>query len=370
MNEALKNDLAAMKAGRDAGQKALDSGRYDDDTLDTITRGLDAAERVKKAKEADAIMDGLKSLSRGMLDPGGAPERSTFDREHVKDGLTRALQSKSPFGFNMPFTKAALTAGDLNLPATGTTVSDVPIGQGVVALRELLQPQNAESGLVRYYSIGAGAADVVAEGALKPDLGASITPHDAELLKIAATFTFTDELVRDAGFLVDHVQREAVRAVLVEENAQIVAAFEAATGSLTASGTLDSAIDVLAGAIGATQASNGVTPSVIVMSPVDLATIRTAKASTAGSYFVDPLAAAPSAIHGVPLAATPAVASGKAYLVSAGLGVFYTRDELRVESGYTGDDWIYNRVTTRVEERVLPAIIRPSLLTKVTLTTA
>lgn len=326
---------------------------------------IDNQSKSQRAQDADALMAKIATN----CGPHSF-DVEDFDQENVKEGLTRALRSKSSFGFNMPFTKAPLTGGGLDLPSVGGTVSDNPVGAGVVALRDLLQPQAAEGGTVRYYTIGEGGADVVAEGALKPDLGASITPHDAQLLKIATTFTFTDELVQDAGFLVEHVRREAVRAVLLEENAQVVAAFEAATGALTSTGPVASAIDVLAGAIGSAQATNGETPSVIVMNPLDLAAIRTAKASTAGSYFVDPLAAVPSAIHGVPLAATPAVASGKAYLVSAGAGVFYTLGQLRVESGYTGDDWIHNRVTTRVEERVLPVVIRPSLLTKVTLTTA
>lgn len=324
---------------------------------------IDARAKSAEAREADAIMKRMEAMGAS---GGGAVQ---FDAADVKDGLTSAIRSKGSFGFNMPFTKAALTTSGLDLPGNGSTVSDVPLGTAVVALRELLQVEKVDVGHVRYYTMGAGAADVVAEGAKKPDLGATITPEDAALQKIAATFTFTDELAQDAGFLVDHIQHEALRSVLVRENALIVSAFDSAVGTLTSSGPAADALDVIAGAIGAAEASNGLSPAMVILNPLDLAAIRTAKASTGGSYHVDPLAAGPSTVHGVPLAATPAVASGTAYLVSGGAGVFYAHtSDLRVETGYTGDDWIYNRVTTRVEERVLPAVVRPSLLTQITFT--
>jgi hypothetical protein len=54
--------------------------------------------------------------------------------------------------------------------------------------------------------------------------------------------------------------------------------------------------------------------------------------------------------------------------VSAGAGIFYRRGALKVDSGYNADDWIKNLCTFRVEERVLPAVVRPELVSKLTLT--
>jgi hypothetical protein len=58
------------------------------------------------------------------------------------------------------------------------------------------------------------------------------------------------------------------------------------------------------------------------MSPADVAVARAVKASTGGSYILDPLLAGPTSVHGVPLTSTPSVPSGTAYLVSAGAGFF------------------------------------------------
>ena len=80
------------------------------------------------------------------------------------------------------------------------------------------------------------------------------------------------------------------------------------------------------------------------------------------------LLAGPTTLHGVPLTSTASVPAGTAYLVSTGAGIFYRRGPLRVESGFTGDDWVKNLLTVRVEERVLPAVVRGELVSKLTLT--
>lgn len=291
-----------------------------------------------------------------------------FDNSGIKEGLTTALNRKQPYAFNLPV-KAALTGGALNLPSAGSKVSASLPGTTMTALRDMFPTERAESGNVRYYQMGSGTAEVVAEGGLKPDAGITVTPVDDTLKKIATTFGFTDELIEDASFLVGHIQTEALRGVLAKENELIVTALDTASGAMTATGTAAQAIDVLAEAIGATTAANGVAPSQALMNPIDFAKIRTAKGTGSGDYAIDPLSAGPATIHGVNVLATPAVAQGTMYLVSAGAGVFYTRqDTVRVDVGYSSDDWMHNRLTGRAEERVLPAVIRPSLVTKVTLT--
>lgn len=127
-------------------------------------------------------------------------------------------------------------------------------------------------------------------------------------------------------------------------------------------------LNVLATATGAQEAANGVTPSALVVNPVDLANIRKAKASTGGEYFIDPLAAGPTTVHGVPVIVTGAVAANTMILVNSGAGVLYWRGPVRVESGTDTDDFVRNTITYRCEERILAAVIRPVLVTIVTLT--
>lgn len=336
-----------------------------------LARVKEITARQAAAKSADELMAAIGRAGAPNHDYGYG-DNVGYDGAQVKSGLVRALRQKSSYGFNIPFVKAAVTAGSLNLPGEGTQGYDAPPGTTAVALRDLLDLQTTASGNIRYYVLDAGTgADVVPEGGLKPELAAGITPVDTSLDKIAVRFTYTDELAEDANFLVAYINREATRSVLLRENQLITDALAAATGALTSTGLKADVIDVIATAIGQAEATNGITPTRIIANPLDVAAIRTLKSSGSGEYAIDPLGAAPSGVHGVPLVPTAAIPAGTIYLTSPGVGAFYAHSSgLRVESGFSTGDWEHNRVTTRVEERVLPAIVRPTLLTKVTLTDA
>lgn len=237
------------------------------------------------------------------------------------------------------------------------------------SLRDLFtSEQKTASPVVRYYTIGNGAAGVVEEGALKPDAGVTTGYVDAALVKLAATFKYSDELDADAQFLVKEIGSAVLRAILAKENEQILAAWGAADGLLTFAGTPDAAIDAVAAAIGQSESFNGVSPTTLVAHPTDVAAMRTAKASTSGTYHVDPLTAGPSSLFGLTVAPTPAVTAGIMWLTTPEFGVFYVDGQgVRVESGFTGDDFDRNMTTVRVEERILPAVVRPSYVTRISL---
>lgn len=89
----------------------------------------------------------------------------------------------------------------------------------------------------------------------------------------------------------------------------------AASGVLTASGTMAAALDVLAGAIGTQQSVNGVTPDAVILNPVDLAKLRTSKSSGSGEYQLgDPMTAGAATLWGIPVLPTPAAAAGTVWL--------------------------------------------------------
>lgn len=359
----------AQKARAICAQAKDDGGRdFTKAELAEVQGHLDAVEEidvaVRSAEKADGLMNHIEKL--------GPPPAAFADgsggglfTENQKDGFVHAARTKGNFAADVPI-KAATFSGGL-LPSAGVLALPSPIGTGAYPLRDLFSKAEAPGPTIRYYQMGAGTSAVVAEGGLKPDAGASVTAKDASLIKLASTFQISDELREDADFLMGAITREVVTGTLRKENEQIVTALTT-SGVLTATGTTAEALDVVATAIGGQEAINGVTPGALILNPADLAALRKAKASTGGTYFIDPLAAAPSAVHGVPLVSTPAVTVGTMFLLSQGAGIFYQRGGLRIESGYNADDWSKNLMTVRVEERILPAIVRPGLITKITLT--
>ena len=151
------------------------------------------------------------------------------------------------------------------------------------------------------------------------------------------------------------------------ENARILAAFNGTSGILTGTGATTAVVDVIADAIAAQEAVSGKTPSAVIANPTVVAAIRKSKASTAGSYLLDPTAPGPSSIHGVPIVSTAATAAATAWVVEASGVTIFRRGPLVVDFGVNADDFSKNLTTARAEERMGTAVTRPSSLTKLTL---
>ncbi len=209
---------------------------------------------------------------------------------------------------------------------------------------------------------------MVAEGAPKPDAGISFTAVDLTLSKMAGLGQYTDEMEADAAFLVAALEQELISACIAAENALVLSTFAGTSGILTATGATTAVVDLVAAAIASMEAISGITPVAFIAHPSVISTVRQAKASTAGSYMVDPLTSGPTMIHGVRLISTPATVAGTSWLVSGPGVTVYRRESVSVEVGYNATDWATNTKTARAEERVGVAVTRPSSLYKLVLT--
>lgn len=361
--------VAAMRAIVE-GAKAQGRQSLTGDELAKFDQHKAAADRaaaeVKAQAESRARFDAVKGLQ--------APDDEVLaelfalpDLGAIKGGLSHSLSSKTPYAWKMPSLKAALTTTTLNLPATGTAVTEAPAGSGAFRIADLFPQLRTESPTVRFYSLSAATAGIVAEGALKPDAGTAATPHDVALVKIANTIKVSDELREDAEAVWAAIIAESALGVLRKENDYVVTTLTGASGVLTASGAKSDALGLLADAIAAAESLNGVSPDVILAHPLDVAELRRLPGAN-GAPLLDPLAAGPSTLYGVRLQPTSAVAAGKMVLTHRMAATFYSRTGLRFETAWTGDDFERNQLTGRCEERVLFAPMRPSATTVITLT--
>ncbi len=69
----------------------------------------------------------------------------------------------------------------------------------------------------------------------------------------------------------------------------------------------------------------------------------------------------------MPLVSSAATAAGTAWLVSSPGVTIYRRGGISAEIGWDGTDFTSNLRTLRVEERFAAAVLRPGMLTKITL---
>ena len=326
--------------------------------FDAVT---DLDKKIKGRKTFQSVI-GLAS-SEDFTDDG--EPRGLFTEEDGKN-LVSAIRTKSRFRTEVN-TKAALGSTTL-LPTAGTLAEPGLFPNAAYAFANLFRQLPADGPTQRVYSFGSATAAVVAEGATKPASGLVVTPTDVPMIKLATTVQYTSEFAEDASFLLAHLAAELSSAVVVAENASILSTINSTSGILTGTSTTATAIDLISTSIAGQEALNGVSPTAVIVNPSVLGVLRAAKASTGGSYFLDPLLAGPTTIHGVPVVSSAATAAGTAWLVTGNGAVIYRRGGLQIETGTNGDDFINNVETLRVEERFATAVIRPTMFTKLTLT--
>jgi HK97 family phage major capsid protein len=345
-----KNIVAAAKS------ENRDLTNHEQDTL-----SADMA----RVKQIDVQMKG-RALVDSVIKQGSAEDYHTdgsvFD-ESAKAGIIQALKSRTLYRTEID--RKALTSGTL-LPTAGTGVAS-GLHPNLFPIASLFPNEPASGPTIRYYRMDGATADVVAEGALKPDSGVTITPVDVALSKIATLANFSDEMVEDASYLIGYLQAELTSAVIVRENKAILDTFTGTSGVLTGTGLATDVVDLVADAISGHEAISGNTPSAVIAHPNVVATIRKAKAST-DQYQIDPLTSAPASLHGIRIVSTPATAAGTVWVVSGQGTVIYRRGPITAEIGYGSDGWEHNTRTMRVEQRMATAVVRPSSLTKLTLT--
>jgi hypothetical protein len=343
------------------GCKGRDLNEYEEQQVQT---DLETVRLLDRQIQGRSMVNAVRNLGRGVDWGDGPPRPSMFDEEQ-KSGLAHALKTNTSYRAEVS-TKAALTTSAL-LPSVGTFVQEGLHPNSQFPLASLFPEEQAEAPVVRYYRMTAGTASLVSEGGLKADAGIGVTSVDMALSKIAATAQFSSESQQDASFLVQALELELQAALIARENQLVLDTFGATSGVLTGSGATTAVVDLAAAAIASMEAMSGITPVAIITHPSVLSTIRQAKATTAGTYFVDPTAKAPQTLHGVALYSTPATPAGTAWLASGPGVITYRRGGVAVLVGFNADDFAHNLNTMIGEERLGVAVTRPSSLYKLTL---
>jgi HK97 family phage major capsid protein len=355
---------AALKVARDIveGAKAANRDLTPDENT-AVAAKMTEVENLDKQIKGRNLVNSVYGLGTAEDQPYDGARSSIFSESAAAD-LVSAVKSKGLFRTEVS-TKAALS--NTLLPPTGRGV-EPGLYPNTFPLATLFRTEQAPGPAIRYYVLGGATAEVVPEFGLKPDAGLTITPRDVLLTKVATTVRFSDEFAEDASFLLAYLEQELTAAVVTKENAEILAAFASTSGVLTRTGATDTTIDVVADAIAGQEGLNGATPTAVVVNPTVLATIRKAKAGGGGDYFVDPLSGSLTTIHGVRVVSTPATPPGTAWVVGGPGVVIYRRGQITAEISWAADDFLTNQRTLRVEERFATAVVRPSMLTRLTLT--
>jgi HK97 family phage major capsid protein len=356
-----------------------------------------AARAAEFRTDTDDSGDGVKGAGDGGKADGPVSLGEHFIKGVGEDGLSRLKTSGASVAVKewRPEVKAAsdpnlipaamapwLTTYDRTVVRAfrRPVVSDL-LGTGTLG---------AGSNAVSYFVEGAieGAFATVAENGLKPSLhAADPTTRTDALKKIAGILTFSDEMVEDAAFWVSEINERGLYLLALAEENQLLNG--AGTGSTvlgllnrgiqteTAANNTDNA-DALFRAMTKVQTATGLMADGVVINPTDYQRLRLAKDANnqymgggffQGQYGNGSMDWQPP-LWGLRTVVSPAVAAGTA-LVGAfqAASTVYRKGGVRVESTNSHDeDFAYNRVRTRIEERVALAVRIPSAFVAVSQT--
>lgn len=396
---------AALKAAQDIVEKAkaesrdlTDEERTEVEAKAAEVKALD--EQIEKAAKSADLVNRIGQL--GIAAPANedgedAPAKSLgehFVKSVGIEGLTR-VKNVTGTTISAPEFKAATdpqvipaTLGDFLTTFDRTvargfrraTVADL-FGAGTLG---------ANSNAVSYLVEGAveGAITAVAENGQKSSLHmADPTVRTDALKKIAGILTFSDEMLEDADFWVSEINQRGLYLLALAEEAQLLTG--SGTGANiegllnrsgvqteTAADNTDNA-DALFRAMTKVQTATGLSADALVINPADYQELRL-QTDANGQYFGGGFFAGQYGNGGVPeqppVWGLRTVVSAAVPANTAVVGAFstaasvYRKGGVRVESTNShSDDFAYNRVRTRIEERIALAVRNPSAFVDVTL---
>lgn len=375
---------AELKAARAIVDGAKNAGRNPTSSeVQRIEAHIAEADRleeeIKREQKGDELLAQLDGTSgrAGTANDGVLGAASTSEAvKTIADAISRKgsarvfVDRNSDFFRKSTFSSVRDEAGAV-VPMDGLTEQNVYAPKESAALADVFLQQKADGPLVRWYSVDAmTGVDVVAEGALKPEMTSELGVHDAPLVKLAGRYKLTTEFMADAGPMVNELRRQALLALVRRENDLVLATLEQTSGVLVKTGTKANLLDIVAEAVGEQQSLNSVSPEVMVAHPADVAAMRKLRTGGAtGDYLLDPFSASASAPFGMSLFISATLKPGTVWLTRREAAVWHRHASgVMVQVGTSGDDFDTNKVTTIVEERVLLAPTQPHLITKVSLT--
>ncbi|MET4072983.1 phage major capsid protein [Hymenobacter sp. UYCo722] len=279
-----------------------------------------------------------------------------------------------------------LTAGTIGasqvLIATGSAVMTP---SRLTHLRDFMNIGRLKSPVYKYDREVAvvGAPGITLEGAKKPQYQFQTVPVTANAAKIAGYYKLSDELLADAPALAQSFENRGVELTLIEEDMQLLygtgtsgnlqgimplaTPFDA--GTLKVTNAQD--YDVLRAAIAQVRKSQ-YRANAILMNPTNVAEMELTK-DNEGRYILPAIfGSTPSSISRVTILEVDAINEGE-FLVGAfdmGVNTFMVQDLNVAISNQNEDDFVTNKVTVRIEERLIQAVVRPSAFVKGTFAAA
>ena len=246
-----------------------------------------------------------------------------------------------------------------------------------LGVRGLFGAESISTNSLTFYKIGASVGNtapfaVTDEDAAKPQFNVPSTAVTVALTKIAGFMKESDELLSDAPFLESAIRNRGIYDFNLAVEKYLIGALTATSGVI--SGQASISFDNILKGKQAVRKQTGYAADALVINPADLETLLTAKDGGAtGQYLLGGPGYGPYGngnyngnprIWGLTVVESSAVPQGQCIVGAFRQGasvVGKAGEGLRVEvSNSDQNDFIYNRITVRIEERLVLAVRVPA----------
>lgn len=380
-----------QRAGRMHELLEVDKATHDDKWMDEIRSGRFEIEALDA--EYDALLRQIPApevRGQGPVAANSAPghEQRTLGQQVTDDeGYRSFVKSGRPSG-NVEVRTLITGPGDLGAGTYGTeggafipimpyAVFPQAVRRDRLVMRDILPVTQTSYPVIHYisetYISGAGLANTVAEGGLKPEVTMQWSAQQAVAQKIAAWVPATLESITDAPGLRSAIDNRLVYMLARREedsllngngsspnllgllNAPNIQTQGYTTNDLTTVGLAEALIE-----------SHDGSASAIIMNPTNYWTAMTASSTTLTG--ASPFAGPPGTIWGMPVVRTPRMTLNTALIGDFNQGAeLFQREDTTVRVGDQHSDYfVRNQVVILVEERLALAIYRGDLFCTLT----
>ena len=340
-----------------------------------------ADEAITKLNELKARVDEVEQKAARRTQSGG-DEVKSLGRQFVETDGFKSILANGNRGRASMEVKATITSLTTDVAgAAGDLVQTTRLA-GIIAppdrkltVRDLLMPGRMDGNSLEYVQETGftNAADVVAEGALKPQSDIKFDLKQTAAKVIAHHMKASRQILDDASQLQSYIDGRLRYGLAFKEEQQILngdgtgqnllgiipqaTAYAKPTGvATTAESTLDTLRFAMLQAILAEYPASG-----HVLNPIDWTNIETLK-DTSGQYIIgNPQGAINPTLWALPVVQTQALTAGKFLTGAFSMGAqIFDRWLSRVEVATENeDDFVKNLVTILAEERLALAVYRP-----------
>lgn len=360
----LKEQLVEKKAALKALEEDIKA-----ENEEAIAQGEVIAQEIAELEKSIESSEKANALL-AQIGTNEEPEETGMEERNGLKALN--LESlKGARGSVSTFIKAATDVEtSTQIVSTDNKVVDVMPQLGI---RNLFGAESISGNALTYFVMGATEgtiASTTAEGAEKSQIHVAYAPQTKALNKIAAYMKETDELLSDAAFLESAIRSRGVYEFNKAVEKYLVDTLFATSGVQTGGNTID--FDSILAAKQDIFADTGYAPDAMIINPADWATLLQSKDQNKqyllggpayGSYGNGAYNGNPK-VWGLNVVESSAVPAGKAAVgafKAAASVVSKAGEGLRVEvSNSDQDDFIHNRVTVRIEERLVEAVRVPA----------